>query len=146
MRKASRAYQKAIELDPQLWSAHSELGINLMRLGQEDEPKRQLELAYNNGYRNAATANSLKLLDSYKNFSTFKDDTLVLKLNTKEADLLLPLFRRCREARDRGVLAEIQDDAAGAGADRALSRSRGLRRAHDGASRASARWASPSAP
>ena len=36
-------YRKAIEADPQLWSARSELGINLMRLGKEDEPRQQLE-------------------------------------------------------------------------------------------------------
>ena len=60
-------YRKALELDPQLWSARSALGINLMRLGQEDEPRRQLEMCYANGYRDAATVNSLRLLDSYKN-------------------------------------------------------------------------------
>ena len=37
-------YRKAIEADSRLWSARSQLGINLMRLGQEDEPRRQLEL------------------------------------------------------------------------------------------------------
>src|SRR3984957_19196825 len=42
-------YRKAIALDPQLWAAHSELGINLMRLGQVDEPRQQLEMCYNNG-------------------------------------------------------------------------------------------------
>jgi tetratricopeptide (TPR) repeat protein len=85
-------YRKAIELDPELWSARSQLGINLMRLGQEDEPRRQLELCYDNGYRDAATVNSLRLLDSYKNFVTYKDDTLILKLQKKEADLLRPYF------------------------------------------------------
>ena len=85
-------YRKAIDADPQLWSARSELGINLMRLGQEDEPRQQLEMCYNNGYRDAATVNSLRLLDSYKNFVTFKDDTTILKLNKKEADLLHPYF------------------------------------------------------
>ena len=85
-------YRKAIEADPRLWSAHSELGINLMRLGQEDEPRRQLELCYNNGYRDEATVNSLRLLDSYKNFVTFKDDTTILRLQSKEADLLYPYF------------------------------------------------------
>ena len=85
-------YRKAIELDPQLWSARSELGINLMRIGQEDEARRQLETCYDNGYRNAATVNSLRLLDSYKNFVRFKDDTTILKLNKKEADLLRPYF------------------------------------------------------
>lgn len=85
-------YRKAIEADPQLWSARSELGINLMRLGQEDEPRRQLEMCYDNGYRNEATVNSLRLLDSYKNFVTFKDETTILKLQKKEADLLYPYF------------------------------------------------------
>ena len=85
-------YRKALELAPQDWSARSELGINLMRLGQEDEPRRQLELSYDNGYRDAATVNSIRLLDSYKNFVTFKDDALILKLQKKEADLLQPYF------------------------------------------------------
>jgi tetratricopeptide (TPR) repeat protein len=83
-------YRKAIELDPEDWSAHSELGINLMRLGQEEEPRRELELSYAHDYRDAATVNSLRLLDSYKNFVTYKDDTLTLKLQKKEADLLRP--------------------------------------------------------
>jgi tetratricopeptide (TPR) repeat protein len=85
-------YRKAIEADPQLWSARSELGINLMRLGQEDEPRRQLAMCYDNGYRNEATVNSLRLLDSYKNFVTFRDETTILKLQKKEADLLHPYF------------------------------------------------------
>ena len=85
-------YRKAIELDPQLWSARSEVGINLMRVGQEDESRRQLEMCYDNGYRNAATVNSLRLLDSYKNFVTFRDNATILKLHKKEADLLRPYF------------------------------------------------------
>jgi len=85
-------YRKAIEADPQLWSARSELGINLMRLGQEDEPRRQLQMCYDNGYRDAATVNTLRLLDSYKNFVVFRDDNSVLKLQKKEAALLYPYF------------------------------------------------------
>ncbi len=85
-------YRKAVELDPQLWSAHSELGIDLMRMGQEDEPKRQLEMSYDNGYRDAETVNSLRLLDSYKNFVTFKDEGTILKLQKKESELLYPYF------------------------------------------------------
>jgi cellulose synthase operon protein C len=83
-------YRKAIELDPQLWSAHSALGVALMRLGQVDEPVKQLEMSYDNGYRNEETVNSLRLLDSYKNFVVYRDDTMILKLNKKEADLLRP--------------------------------------------------------
>ncbi len=86
-------YRKAIEANPRLWSAHSALGIDLMRLGQEDEPRKELELSYENGYRNAATVNSLRLLDSYRNFETFKDDSTIIKLDKSEADVLLPYIR-----------------------------------------------------
>jgi tetratricopeptide (TPR) repeat protein len=85
-------YRKAIEADARLWPAHSQLGINLMRMGQEDEPRKQLEMSYDNGYRNEETVNSLRLLDSYKNFVTFRDDTTILKLQKKEAELLRPYF------------------------------------------------------
>jgi Tfp pilus assembly protein PilF len=83
-------YRKAIEADSRLWATHSALGIDLMRLGQEAEPFKELELSYNNGYRDAATVNSLRLLDSYKNFETFRDSATILKLNKTEAALLRP--------------------------------------------------------
>jgi cellulose synthase operon protein C len=86
-------YRKAIEVDSRLWSAHSALGIDLMRLGKEDEPSKELELSYNHGYRNAATVNSLRLLDSYKNFETIRDATTILRLNKTEAAVLLPYLK-----------------------------------------------------
>lgn len=86
-------FRKAIAADPRLWAAHSALGIDLMRLGKEDEARKELELSYNNGYRNAATANSLRLLDSYKNFETVRDDTTILRLDKSEADVLLPYMQ-----------------------------------------------------
>jgi cellulose synthase operon protein C len=85
-------YRKALELNPKLWPARSELGINLMRMGEEEEPRQQLEMCYDNGYRNEATVNSLRLLDTYKDFVTFKSEAGILKLNKKEANLLRPYF------------------------------------------------------
>jgi cellulose synthase operon protein C len=85
-------YRKALSADPQLWSARAELGVNLMRLGQDGEARQQLEKCYENGYRNDATVNSLRLLDSYKNFILLRDATTILKLHKKEADLLYPYF------------------------------------------------------
>jgi tetratricopeptide (TPR) repeat protein len=82
-------YRKAVDADPRLWSVHSALGIELMRLGQEVEPRRELELSYANGFRDAATVNSLRLLDSYKNFDILRDDTTILRLNKSESALLV---------------------------------------------------------
>lgn len=85
-------YRKAIALTPDLWEAHSELGINLMRLGREHEAREQLELAFNNGYKDKATTNSLTLMDSYNRFAIFETNNTILKLNKKEADVLHPYF------------------------------------------------------
>jgi cellulose synthase operon protein C len=86
-------FRRAVKAEPRLWSAHSALGIDLMRMGKEDEPLTELELSYNSGYRDAATVNSLRLLDSYKNFQTFRDDTTILRLKKSEADLLRPYMQ-----------------------------------------------------
>jgi tetratricopeptide (TPR) repeat protein len=83
-------YRKAIEMDPQLFTARSQLGINLMRLGQDTEAYEQLKTCWDNGFQDTATKNSLVLMDSYKNFVTFKTDNTILKMHKKEADLLHP--------------------------------------------------------
>jgi tetratricopeptide (TPR) repeat protein len=85
-------YRKAIEAEPELWSSRSELGVNLMRLGEDDEARKQLVMCYDNGLRNAATVNSLRLLDSEKNYEVFHDGNAILKLNKSEADVLRPYF------------------------------------------------------
>ncbi len=83
-------YRKALELNPRLWEARAQLGVQLMRLGEEQEARAQLEQCYEAGYKNAETVNSLRLLDSYKNFNTYETSNTILKLHKKEADLLRP--------------------------------------------------------
>jgi tetratricopeptide (TPR) repeat protein len=93
-------YRKAIAAQPDLWSAHSEMGINLMRLGQDQEARKELELAWNNQYQNTPTKNTLILMDSYKNFEFYRSGNAILKLNIKEtnsrhfkeAEVLRPYF------------------------------------------------------
>jgi tetratricopeptide (TPR) repeat protein len=83
-------YRKAIDLDPELWEARSELGIQHMRIGQEAEARKLLEECYHNGFKSPATVNSLRLLDSYKRYDTFRTPTTVVRLDKKEAELLRP--------------------------------------------------------
>jgi cellulose synthase operon protein C len=85
-----RAYRKAIELNPRLWEARAQLGVNLMRLGNDTEARQQLEECYNANYKSYETVNSLRLLDKYKDFVTYKTPTTILRLDKKEADLLRP--------------------------------------------------------
>ena len=88
--EANKLFRKAIELDPELWSARSELGVELMRLGQDAEARKLLEECFNNGYKNPETVNSLRLMDQYKNYETFKTPTTIVRLHKKEAALLRP--------------------------------------------------------
>lgn len=97
-------YRKAVAIEPGLWSAHSQLGVNLMRLGFEEEARAQLEACYAHNYKDAATVNTLRLLDSYKNFVTYRTDNTILKLHKKEAELLRPYF----EAELKRILATYE--------------------------------------
>jgi tetratricopeptide (TPR) repeat protein len=87
------AYRKALEIEPDLWSARAQLGVNLMRLGDEKEAREQLVECWNNGFQSTQTKNSLTLLDSYKNFVTFTTPNTILRLHKKEAALLRPYFQ-----------------------------------------------------
>ena len=85
-------YRKALDLNPRLWNARAELGVNLMRLGQEGEARQQLEQCYNAEYRSAETVNTLRLLDSYANFNIYETNRTILRVAKKESDLLRPYF------------------------------------------------------
>jgi Tfp pilus assembly protein PilF len=86
-------YRKAIALDPGLYPARSQLGINLMRMGQDEEAYQQLETCFKNDFKDAATVNSLNLLETYKKFVTFQAGGTILKFDKKEADVLRPYFQ-----------------------------------------------------
>jgi cellulose synthase operon protein C len=86
-------FRLALELDPQLGKARAALGLNLMRLGREEEARAQLERAWNDGYQPDESKNTLKLMDKYKDYDTFRTPTTVLKLGKKESALLRPYFQ-----------------------------------------------------
>jgi tetratricopeptide (TPR) repeat protein len=88
------AFRRALALDPALDRAKSELAINLMRVGQDAEARTLLTECYEGGLRNAATVNSLRLLDTYAKFVTVKTPRSVIKLDPSESALLAPYVER----------------------------------------------------
>ena len=120
--EAIALFRKALDLNPELWDVRAELGVNLMRLGEEREAREHLERCYAADFRSAATVNSLRLIDSYKNFRTIQSDVAVLKLHSKEADLLKLYFepelnkavrafeKRYQVKLDRPVQLEVYPD------------------------------------
>ena len=85
-------YRKAIAMEPELWDAKAELGVNLMRLGRDKDARQLLEDAYQHEYKSAAVVNTLTLMDSYKNFIRFQTPLSDVRLHKKEAELLKPFF------------------------------------------------------
>ena len=67
-REAIALYRKAVEIEPELWSAHLELGINLLRDNQITQAREHIERAYGGDPYNPKAVNTLRLLDSFDAF------------------------------------------------------------------------------
>jgi tetratricopeptide (TPR) repeat protein len=67
-REAIALLQKAVEIEPDLYTAHAELGVNLLRVNQLETATRHLEVAYRGDPFSAPIVNTLRLIDSFDNF------------------------------------------------------------------------------
>jgi cellulose synthase operon protein C len=97
-REATALLRRAVEVQPDLWSAHAELGSNLLRLGEIEEARQQLTTAYSGDPYSPTTVNSLRLLDRIDEFDVSSTpvavagDTYVvrLRLHRGESSVLEP--------------------------------------------------------
>ncbi|HWP85325.1 MAG TPA: tetratricopeptide repeat protein, partial [Terriglobia bacterium] len=96
-RPAVEFYRRAIATDPDLDDARSNLGINVFRLGQEEEARAILEEAYRRDPFNVWTVNTLRLMDSLQHYDVFETDRFRVKLNPKESALLWPYVNEVLE-------------------------------------------------
>ena len=63
---------EAVRIQPDLWSAHAELGVNLLRQNRVEEAQAHLALAYQGDAFSAQTVNTLRLIDSFDNFQVLR--------------------------------------------------------------------------
>jgi tetratricopeptide (TPR) repeat protein len=97
-REATVLLRRAVEVQPDLWAAHAELGSNLLRLGIVDEARTHLQAAYSGDPYSPTTVNSLRLLDRIDEFSISEDPVVIgqdtyqvrLRLHKKESEILRP--------------------------------------------------------
>jgi len=99
-----RLYQQAVALleqavrtDPQLWRAHSELGLNLLRVNRLEDARRHLQLAYAGDPYSAVTVNTLRLLDTLEGYDSVDTDLLVMRASPEESQALAPYVQRLAE-------------------------------------------------
>ncbi|MFC4310120.1 tetratricopeptide repeat protein [Steroidobacter flavus] len=97
-KEATVLLRRAVEVQPDLWAAHAELGSNLLRLGIVDEARTHLQAAYSGDPYSPTTVNSLRLLDRIDEFSISEDPVVIgqdtyqvrLRLHKKESEILRP--------------------------------------------------------
>lgn len=97
-REAIGLLQKAVAIQPDLYSAHAELGVNLLRENKVDEAQRQLALAYRGDPYSPETVNTLRLIDSFDNFVVERNPppdgeagpTIITRLEKDEQPVLEP--------------------------------------------------------
>jgi tetratricopeptide (TPR) repeat protein len=103
-REATVLLQRAVAVQPDLWSAQAELGSNLLRFGDIEAARQHLASAYSGDPYSPTTVNTLRLLERADEFEvattsvTFpalqggaqKQVDLRLRLNRKEAAALQP--------------------------------------------------------
>ena len=97
-RSAIDMYQRAVDIEPGLATAHEELGINLLRDNQMARARKHLEAAYEVDPFSPATVNTLRLLDSFTDFQLINDPDIpeigvlpvTLRLHRDEAAVIAP--------------------------------------------------------
>ncbi|HJP34576.1 MAG TPA: tetratricopeptide repeat protein, partial [Gammaproteobacteria bacterium] len=99
-RQAIELLQQAVEIQPDLWSAHAELGVNLLRENRVAEAQRHLTIAYGGDPFSAKIVNTLRLIDSFDNFKVIEQvgdpedpsdpPGMILRLHNDEVEVLEP--------------------------------------------------------
>jgi tetratricopeptide (TPR) repeat protein len=91
--------RQALMIDPDNTEAYSDLGMHLLRTGDEPGARQALETAFKRDkyQNNLVTKNLLEMLDTLDTFKTFKDGDLVVRLAPDEAGVMseqvLPLAK-----------------------------------------------------
>ncbi len=80
----------AIAADPQYWQGYTLLGSNLIRLGEEEEGKGNLEIGYENDPFNVMTSNMLKVFDTLETYTTLESEHFKVHMSENDADVLWP--------------------------------------------------------
>jgi len=111
--------RRGLAIEPDDSAALAELGMHLLRVGEEDEARVVLDRAFRADPYDAVTYNLLGLLDTLESFVTIEDGPLRLRLHPDEAAVLrehaLPLAHEALRAvgarygwtPDRPILIEI---------------------------------------
>ncbi len=80
--------REGLKLSPNLYSSHLALGMGLLRMGDFEEGRAEVELAFKGDPFNIWAKNTLDLLDVMNEYKTTKTGDFIVKIGEKENDVL----------------------------------------------------------
>lgn len=80
----------AVAADPQYWRGYTLLGSNLIRLGEEDEGRTNLEIGFENDPFNVLSSNLLTVFDTLEEYATLESEHFLVHMSPRDADILWP--------------------------------------------------------
>jgi tetratricopeptide (TPR) repeat protein len=86
--EAAALVRRAIELDPGNPKALADLGVHLLRTGDEPGARQALDEAFEIDGFNVVTFNLLQMMDTLEGFVTVERDGIVLRMHPEEAPVL----------------------------------------------------------
>ena len=90
--------RRGLQIDPENARSYSELGLHLLRTGDEPAARQALERSFEQDPFDQVTFNLLNMLDTLDEFETFEEGDLIVRLHQDEAAVLkayvLPLAQR----------------------------------------------------
>lgn len=89
-REAVEFARKAIAAGDDYWPAYTALGTNLARLGQEEEGRAQLEIAFDNDPYHIWNSNLLKVFDTLDGFVNLESEHFIARMSERDAQVLWP--------------------------------------------------------
>lgn len=82
--------RQSIAADPEYWHGRTVLGNNLVRLGEEEEGREHLELAFDNDPFNVLTSNLLQLYDTLDGYATLETEHFRVNMSARDSLVLWP--------------------------------------------------------
>ncbi len=86
--EAAALGRKAIALEPGNVAAHAELGMHLLRTGDERDARQMLETAFRADPYDPVTKNLLEVLDTLDRFESQQSDVATIRMDPDEAPVL----------------------------------------------------------
>jgi tetratricopeptide (TPR) repeat protein len=80
--------RKAIAIEPANIRAHAELGMHLLRAGDERDARRMLDVAFRGDPYDVVTLNLLRVLDTLDSFDTLTSDVATIRMHPDDAPVL----------------------------------------------------------